>query len=90
MHVRTYEDLRAYYGPTSRNARTTQTLRRSREPVLFLRQVLLSGPITALAAVPPRRKNTILGGARKALAVDARRDHNQPLRAVCEDICGVW
>ena len=40
---------------------TTQTLRRSREPVVVLRQVLVSGPITALAAASPRRKVTIFG-----------------------------
>ena len=48
--------LRADYSPTSRNARTTQTLQRSREPVLVLRRVLVSGPITALAAASPRWK----------------------------------
>ena len=60
--------------PHRRNAKTTQSLRRSREPVLVLRRVLASGPITALAAASPRRKvKTILGGARQALAVVARR-----------------
>ena len=43
----------------SRNARTIQTRRRSRE----LRRVLVSGPITAL----------VVGGTRQAIAVDARR-----------------
>ena len=43
------------------NAMTLQTLWRSREPVLVLRQVLVSGPITALAAVSPRRKVNIFG-----------------------------
>ena len=33
-----------------RNATTTLTPRRSREPVVVLRRVLVSGPITALAA----------------------------------------
>ena len=36
--------------PRRRNPMTTQTLLRSRDPVLVLRQVLVSGPITALAA----------------------------------------
>ena len=47
--------------PSRRNAMTTQTLRRSREPVLFLRRVSVSGPITALAAASPKRKVTIVG-----------------------------
>ena len=38
------------------HAMTTQTLRRSREPVLALCRVLVKGPITALAATSPRRK----------------------------------
>ena len=33
--------------PSRRSAMTTQTLRRSRDPVLVLRRVLASGPITA-------------------------------------------
>ena len=44
-----------------RNARTPQTLGRSHEPVLVLRPVLVSGPITALAAASARRKVTIFG-----------------------------
>ena len=39
-----------------RNATTTQSLRRRREPFLVLRRVYVSGPITALAAASPRRK----------------------------------
>ena len=46
--------------PRRRNAMTTQTLRRSSEPVSVLRQVLVSGPITARAA-SPRRTVTIFG-----------------------------
>ena len=42
--------------PLRRNAMTMQTLRRSREPVLVRPPVLVSRPITALAAVSPRRK----------------------------------
>ena len=38
---------------------------------MVLRQALVSGPITALAAAL-----TILGGTRQALAVDARRVRN--------------
>ena len=38
---------------------TTQSLQRSREPVLVLCRVLVSGPITALAAASPRHKVTI-------------------------------
>ena len=38
-----------------------QSLQRGREPVLVLRGVLVSGPITALAATSNRRKDTILG-----------------------------
>ena len=38
-----------------------QTLCRSREPVLVLRQVLVSGPITAGAAASPPRKVTVFG-----------------------------
>ena len=49
-------NLRADYGS---NARIKQTLRSSLEPVLVLRQVLVSGPITALAAAAPRRKVNI-------------------------------
>ena len=42
---------------------------------------VVSGPITALAAAWPRRKvKTLLGGARQALAVDARR--------VCKGVTG--
>ena len=37
-------------------AMTTQTLRPSREPVLVLRRVLVSGPIAALAAASPHHK----------------------------------
>ena len=60
--------------PCRRNAMTPQTLRRRREPVLVLRRVSVSGPITALAAATHRQKFTIfLGGVRQALAVDARR-----------------
>ena len=44
---------------------TTQTLRRSREPLWFwvwvMVRVLVSGPITALAAASPQRKVTIFG-----------------------------
>ena len=36
-------------------------MERSREPDLALRQVLVSGPITALAAASPRRGVTIFG-----------------------------
>ena len=39
--------------PRLRNAMTTQTLRRSREPVSVLLRVSVSGPITALAAASP-------------------------------------
>ena len=39
------------------------TTRRSREPVLVLRRVLVSGPITGLSAASPRQ----------ALALEARR-----------------
>ena len=45
--------------PSRRYAMTTQTLRRSRGPVLGLRRVLVSGPITALAAASPRREVNI-------------------------------
>ena len=42
--------------------RTTQRLPRSREPVLVLRRlVLVSGPIKALAAASPRRKDKMFG-----------------------------
>ena len=44
-----------------RDAMTTLMHRCSREPVLVLRRVLVSGPITALAAASPRRKGTISG-----------------------------
>ena len=54
---------------------TTHSPQRTREPVLVLRQVLVSGPITALAAASPRQKVTFLGGAHKAIAVDVRRVH---------------
>ena len=47
--------------PRRRNVMTTQTLRLSREPVLVPLQVLLNGPITALAAASPRRKVPIFG-----------------------------
>ena len=61
-------NLRADYGS---NARIKQTLRSSLEPVLVLRQVLVSGPITALAAADARLQS--FGGALQALAVDASR-----------------
>ena len=48
---------------------TTKTPRRSREPVLVLRRVSVSGPIAAFAAA----RLQSLGGGRQALAVDARR-----------------
>ena len=57
--------------PHRRNAMTMQTLRRSRDPVLVLLRVLVSGPITALAAASPRPRLH----ARQALTVDARRVH---------------
>ena len=38
-----------------------QTLRRSREPVLVRRRVLVSGPITTLAAASPQQKVAIFG-----------------------------
>ena len=44
--------------PRRHNVRTAQTLRCSSEPVLVMRQVLLSEPITALAAASPQRKVT--------------------------------
>ena len=44
-----------------RNAMTTQSLRRTREPVMVLHGVLVSGPITALAAASPRQKVYIFG-----------------------------
>ena len=47
--------------PGRHNARTTQTLRRSREPGLVLRRVLVSGPITALVAASPQLKVRIFG-----------------------------
>ena len=62
--------------PRSRNAMTTQTPQRSRERL----QDLVRGPITALAAASPDGKLRFLGGARPALAVDARR--------VCKDVRG--
>ena len=46
---------------------TTQSLRRSPEPVVGLGRVYVSGPITALAAELPLRKVTLF------FAVDARR-----------------
>ena len=52
--------------PPPRHARSTQTRRRSREPVLVLRRVLVSGPNTALAAVRLDARLE-LGGARQAL-----------------------
>ena len=54
------------------NAMTTQSLQRSCEPVLVLCQVIVSGPITALAA---SSRLHILGGEHQALAVDARSVH---------------
>ena len=47
------------------------TLRRSREPVLVLRRVLVSGPITGCDA--PTHWLTFLGRARQALKMDTRR-----------------
>ena len=47
--------------PRRRKAMTTQSLRPSRKPVLVLRLVLVSGPITDLAAVSPRGNVTIFG-----------------------------
>ena len=44
---------------------TAQTLRRSREPVLVLRRVLMSGPITALVAVFGRRTSGPCGGRKE-------------------------
>ena len=40
---------------------TTHSPQGTREPVLVLRQVLVSGPITALEAASPRRKVAIFG-----------------------------
>ena len=50
--------------PRQYNALTMQALRHGREPVSVLRRVLVSGPITALAAASPRRKVTIAADAR--------------------------
>ena len=47
--------------PRRGNVMTTQTLPRSPGPVLVLRRVLVSGPITALAASSPQRKVTVFG-----------------------------
>ena len=48
--------------PRSHDARTPQTrLRPSPEPVLVLRRVSVSGPLTALAAASPPRKVNIFG-----------------------------
>ena len=47
--------------PRRRNARTMPSLRRSREPALVPRRVLVSGPITALAAALHRRMVTHFG-----------------------------
>ena len=44
-----------------RNAMTTQSLGRSREPVLVVRRVSASGPITALATASPQRKVNVFG-----------------------------
>ena len=51
--------------PSRRYAMTTQTLRRSRGPVLGLRRVLVSGPITALAEEKLGRCPTGPCGGRK-------------------------
>ena len=59
--------------PRRRNPRTTQTLRCGREPVLILHRVIVSGPITALAAASPV---TIFGEVHaRPFVVDARRVH---------------
>ena len=53
---------------------TTQRLGRSHEPVVVLRRVLVSGPITALIAASPRHARLqFFGAARQALAVATRR-----------------
>ena len=64
--------------PRRRNAMTTQTLRRSREPVLVLRRVLVSGPNTAPSAALSRCKVKIFWRRtfRILLAGDARRIRN--------------
>ena len=59
--------------PLRRNAMTMHTLRRSRDLVLVLRRVLVSGPITDLAA--STLGYNFFGGACQALVVDARRVH---------------
>ena len=60
--------------PRRCNAMTRQTLHRSLAPVLVLRRILVSGPITALAADGRLKFLTFhqQSGARQALAVDAR------------------
>ena len=66
----------------SRNAMTTQPLRRSRESVLVPCWVLVSGPITALAAVSPVRKGTSgrCGGRKEG--PQGRKGSVTPLRCV--------
>ena len=59
--------------PRRRNARTTQTLWHSLEPVLVLHRVLVSGPSQPLLLRRLDARLQFLGGARQALAVDARR-----------------
>ena len=74
--------------PRSHNAMTAQTLRRSHDPVLVLRQVLVRGPITALEAASSRRKVKNLGrctsgpcGGRKEGPL-GRKGSLTPLRCV--------
>ena len=57
---------------------TTQTLGPSREPVLVLRLVIVSGPITAHASarasvtLRPDARLQLLGSAHQAVVADAR------------------
>ena len=66
--------LRADHGPTftQHNDHADASTQSLTFMVLRLSLVLVSGPIAALAAASPQRLQ-FLGGARQALAVDARR-----------------
>ena len=77
---------RADYGPMFTQHKDHVDASTQSWTFMVLHQVLVSGPITALAAASPQRKVTIFGrrtSVHNPLCVVWTRDHNQPLSGHC-------